>query len=55
MDIHRARRTVWESMTHIKPLKDLVGARMGQALADVEPQIHLMGGRLSEVGNRGGT
>ena len=33
----------WESMTHIKPLKDLVEPGWAQALADVEPQIHLMG------------
>ena len=40
----------WESMTHIKPLKDLVEPGWAQALADVEPQIHLMGDFLrSEI------
>ena len=37
-------------MTHIKPLKDLVEPGWAQALADVEPQIHLMGDFLrSEI------
>ena len=40
----------WESMTHIKPLKDLVEPGWAQALADIEPQIHLMGDFLrSEI------